>query len=88
MSSCKPENLRKEVLDNSQASDWDSARGEWALRSVYDEYGGTCVCSHYPITQHCVIYNSKTTKELTVGNQCLEVRLLHGMRDLRFVLFT
>lgn len=64
--------LMAAILDLSEASDWDEARKEWDLQEVYfTEVPGTCLCSHFPIIEHCLIGNRLNGNEATVGNVCV-----------------
>lgn len=74
MPSCNFKVLTEVVLKNSQARVWDEAKSEWSLQCIYDQVNGTCECGHHPILKHCVISNTTTGSQLTIGNRCLEVK--------------
>ncbi len=63
--------LVREIIEMSQADTWMDAKEEWDPYYVYYEHGGTCLCTHTPITEHCVINNRKNKKVTTVGNVCI-----------------
>ncbi len=63
--------LMREIIEMSQADTWMDAKEEWDPYYVYYEHGGTCLCTHTPITEHCVINNRKNKKVTTVGNVCI-----------------
>ena len=68
----KIEILKREILKLSRNKhNFQVARKEWELVDSYDEAGGTCLCSHHPITERCVIKNRKTHNTATVGNVCV-----------------
>lgn len=76
----KFETLKREILDRSVAKTWMRARDEWALSYIYYCQGGTCLCTHTPITEHCVIKNRLNLVTTIVGNVCIKQfpsRLMH-----------
>jgi hypothetical protein len=73
------ERLQTAIVENSEADSWTQAKGEWELRTIYDD-DGHCLCGHH-IVEHCVIYNSRTKRELVVGNVCIN----HFDEDALFV---
>lgn len=70
-------------MKNSQARVWDEAKSEWSLQCIYDQVNGTCECGHHPILKHCVISNTTTGSQLTIGNRCLEAVLGHTLKLAR-----
>jgi hypothetical protein len=57
---------------------WSTAL-EWSLHRIYfkdREDPGTCLCSHFPIIECCVITNRLNGDSAVVGNCCVE-RFLH-----------
>ena len=68
----KFETLQAEIIEQSQADNWMEAKAEWRLQYIYPEPNGTCLCTHHPITDHCVIKNWKNNKLTTVGNVCIK----------------
>jgi hypothetical protein len=62
--------LRQKVIEASFADTWEKAKLEWSLVTIYDQLGGSCECCHR-ITQHCIIWNDQTNRELVVGNVCI-----------------
>lgn len=63
------EKLREIVLQHSQAKEWEDAKREWTLLTIFDEKNH-CICDH-SIVENCVIFNSITGKVLIVGNVCI-----------------
>lgn len=61
--------LRKIVVENSFSKNWDDARTEWDLNSVWHERS-SCICKH-SINQNMEIKNRHTKKFLVVGNVCI-----------------
>lgn len=61
--------LRRKVIENSFADDWESAKTEWELISIYDK-DNECICRH-KIVENCVIRNRNNANELIVGNVCV-----------------
>ena len=44
--------LAKEIIALSKASNWDQAKLEWSLESIYKEdEPDTCLCGHFPIIE-------------------------------------
>jgi hypothetical protein len=66
--------LVQEILARSLSATWDAARLEWGLDHIYleDDPPGTCLCSHFPIVEHCVLANRRNGKMATVGNCCVK----------------
>jgi hypothetical protein len=63
--------LREEILALSEADDWLDARKEWTLIDVFFEHDQSCLCSHTPITENCVIANGLNGNTTVVGNVCI-----------------
>jgi hypothetical protein len=76
--------LRENILQLSQASDWEIARNEWSLVDVHEvDEPETCLCGHFPIMEICSLSNRITKRTTSVGNFC--VRRFLGLRsDLIF----
>lgn len=56
----------------SCSKDWDEAKAEWHLHSVYiDGSDRQCECGHQPIHQICVIENKENGRLCEVGNVCV-----------------
>lgn len=65
--------LRAEILAQSvEKNNFSVACAEWELVSVYHQHGGECICSHYPITEHCCVRNKFNHNNLIVGNECIK----------------
>ena len=64
--------LSERIVALSEADDWYSAKQEWRLQSVFfEEEPSTCLCSHYPIVEICVLKNSLNGNLAEVGNVCV-----------------
>mmetsp|Transcript_5795 Transcript_5795/g.10638 ORF Transcript_5795/g.10638 Transcript_5795/m.10638 type:complete len:279 (-) Transcript_5795:991-1827(-) len=73
--SYKFETLKREIIARSIADDWEQARHEWTLEHVYrkdHDAPGTCLCTHYPIIEVCVMAHDNSGKEVNVGNCCVK----------------
>ncbi len=66
------ETLKEKIIEQSQADGWMEAKSEWRLQYIYYKPNGTCLCTHHPITDHCVIKNWKNNEVATVGNVCIK----------------
>lgn len=76
--------LRDAILARSQASDWETARKEWGLVTVFEaDEPDTCLCGHHPIIEICEIANRLTKRHAEVGNCCVK-RFLGLRSDLIF----
>lgn len=76
--------LSRAILALSKASDWETARKEWALVDIIEaETPETCLCGHYPIIEICEIHNRLTGNTTEVGNVCVK-RFLGVRSDLIF----
>ena len=65
--------LIQEIILRSVADTWDKAKREWFLAAVYTEKKPkTCLCSHYPINNICVLRNTQNGNEANVGNVCVK----------------
>src|SRR5262249_3168608 len=74
----------REILNLSRATDWETARKEWALTEIYEaDEDETCLCEHFPIREICVIRNTVTGLSTEVGNVCVK-RFLGIRSDLIF----
>ncbi len=61
--------LQQNVVNASVADDWEVAKREWDLVSIYSN-PSTCVCGH-EIVENCVIQNRNNNNRLIVGNVCV-----------------
>lgn len=69
----KSEILAREIIRLSESPIWDLAKREWKLSEIYFADGPeSCLCSHYPIIELCIIQNSNNGKLATVGNCCVK----------------
>lgn len=65
--------LRREIIDRSEAAEWEAARKEWGLAEIYfAEEPETCLCGHHPIIELCVLRNHRNMQLATVGNCCVK----------------
>lgn len=64
--------LSEKIVGLSESDIWDLARAEWELVSIYfaDDHE-TCLCSHYPIKEVCVLRNKTNFNTAEVGNVCV-----------------
>ncbi len=76
--------LKAAILKLSQAQDWETAKKEWSLRTIFEaDEPDTCLCGHHPIMEICEITNRVTGKSAEVGNVCVK-RFLGLRSDLVF----
>ncbi|WP_370173021.1 MULTISPECIES: hypothetical protein [Hyphomonas] len=76
--------LSKAILSMSRATDWETARKEWALVDIIEaDIAETCLCGHHPIWEICAIHNRVTGHKTDVGNVCVK-RFLGVRSDLIF----
>jgi len=65
--------LAKEIIALSEASNWDQAKLEWTLESIYKEdEPDTCLCGHFPIIEICILRNKLNSNTAIVGNCCVK----------------
>ncbi len=74
--------LITEIIARSEAKTWDLAKLEWSLNViVYAERDApeTCLCSHFPIIEICLLRNGINGNQVQVGNCCVKkfIGLLH-----------
>lgn len=71
-SSAKFAILRDKVIEATPGHPpWDQARTEWTVSYIFEQPNGTCICTHHPITDHCVIRHCESGNQLIVGNICV-----------------
>ena len=72
--------LMDEILSLSVAQHWEATKLEWKLNHVemVDE-PETCLCSHTPIIEVCILKNVKNGRYARVGNIC--VKKFIGLRS-------
>lgn len=76
--------LTEVIIKNSVSKNWDEAKLEWELDSIYTtEESETCICGHFPIKEICHIRNKKSGERLTVGNCCVKM-FMGATSDLIF----
>lgn len=64
--------LIEEIIALSQSRNWDSAKLEWALESIYFGEGqDSCLCGHFPIVELCQLKNKINQNTVIVGNYCV-----------------
>lgn len=54
----------------AQAAGWAAVCSEWEMTHIDEIPGGTCLCTHYPITQRYAIRNTVTGETTVIGNVC------------------
>ena len=65
--------LFQEIIALSEADNWEEAKKEWDLDSVYEsEEPLTCLCGHYPIINICLLLNVYNGNLVEVGNECVK----------------
>lgn len=69
----KAEILKRAIMALSDSPTWADAAGEWELATVWlEDEPGTCLCSHYPIIEHCLLVNARNARQVVVGNCCVK----------------
>lgn len=64
--------LVTEIIARSVSKNWEAAKLEWDLKSVYRETEpSTCLCGHSPIIEICVLHNRQNRNTAEVGNVCV-----------------
>jgi hypothetical protein len=75
--------LIEEILKLSESNKWSCALIEWDIKDIYlSVYPGTCLCSHSPIYEHCILTNKLNGNSVIVGNHC--VKRFNGESDSMF----
>lgn len=65
--------LSQGIIELSDASNWDQAKLEWSLDSIYkEEEPDTCLCGHFPIIEICILKNRLNANTAVVGNCCVK----------------
>ncbi|MBW2672374.1 MAG: hypothetical protein JRD89_03010 [Deltaproteobacteria bacterium] len=75
----KREILAAEIIARSNSDSWELARREWVLSEVYlvdPKAPKTCLCTHHPIVEICVIDNRHNGASTEVGNVCVSQFLM------------
>jgi hypothetical protein len=63
--------LVHEIMQLSDASEWELAKTEWVIKLVYfSKAPATCLCGHHPISELCIVSNKKNHNEAIVGSCC------------------
>lgn len=82
--------LARRLKKMSEYEEWPEIVTEWKLERVFLERDGTCLCTHHPITEHCVLRNHLNGNRATVGNCCVNHfmgldtgNLFDGLRRIR-----
>jgi hypothetical protein len=64
--------LHAHIIGMSEADEWQTARMEWELDSIYQvKEPQTCPCGQFPINEICVLRNRKNGRSTEVGNVCV-----------------
>jgi hypothetical protein len=67
------EQSRDAIVAQSVSDNWDQARPEWRVATVYDaEEPKECLCGYSPIVEICVLRNQKNRGVAEVGNVCVK----------------
>ena len=54
------EELKREILARSRATDWELAKKEWRLVAISEaDEPERCLCSHFPIIELCSIRRNR-----------------------------
>lgn len=65
--------LTQGIIQLSNSDMWDTAKLEWSLLYIYEaEEPETCLCSHSPIIEVCVLKNKYNHNTTIVGNSCVK----------------
>jgi len=68
----KFKHLRAEILSQSFSPEWDTAVQEWELIEVFINYQTqTCLCTHKPIKEICVLSHRQHRGRVEIGNCCV-----------------
>lgn len=68
----KHEILQQEIVNLSEASDWEVAKQQWWLSNIYFLENSKCLCTHSPITECCELVNFVNHNRVVVGNCCVK----------------
>jgi hypothetical protein len=60
------------IIARSSAKYWNNAKLEWFIERIFKKPGETCLCSHYPISEVCILRNKLNGEKVQVGNCCVE----------------
>jgi hypothetical protein len=64
--------LVEEIIIRSVSKDWHTAKTEWYFESAYKSMvSQTCLCTHHPIFNICIIRNKLNNELAEVGNCCI-----------------
>lgn len=64
--------LTQQILRLSNFDSWQVARTEWDLQEIYvEDEPRTCLCTHFPIIEVCVLRNRLNGNVAEVGNVCV-----------------
>lgn len=67
------EKLHAEIIERSNATDWERAVREWTLDHIwFNDDPQTCLCGHQPIKEICQIVNGVNGNYAEVGNCCIK----------------
>lgn len=68
----KMSKLEEQLLSLSSSQNWEHAKKEWKLSTVYiSTVKKKCLCGHYPCVEICELYNTVTGSIAEVGNNCV-----------------
>lgn len=64
--------LTQRILELSESDQWALARTEWDLEEIhFNDEPTTCLCTHFPIIEVCVLRNRRNSNVAEVGNVCV-----------------
>ena len=64
--------LFEEIIALSQSKNWEQAKLEWTLETIYFGDGeDSCLCGHFPIVELCQLTNKINQNTAIVGNCCV-----------------
>lgn len=65
--------LKREILKLSVSNIWNEALQEWRVEKAYrTKHRATCLCSHSPIIEVCLLKNHLNSNTAIVGNSCVK----------------
>ena len=75
--------LAQEIIDRSNATNWDEAKLEWKLEEVYcEDEPDVCLCGHFPIMELCVLHNKHNGNRAVVGNVCVKTEMIQNLSNI------
>jgi hypothetical protein len=83
--------LRDAIVARSNSKSWETAKLEWRLHQISEaDEPETCLCTHFPIIEICMLRNIKNGNVAEVGNVCVKKfmgirsdKIFSGIRRIR-----